>query len=130
MKSTNDYKDAEDPQTSTPRRCPEVDLYINHFLNAVCDTSRRYILEMFMPPNENPDALIERRSGDIARALQLAPATTSEHLSHLTKVGLLISRREGNAVYYRLRNHQLARAFHMLLLALDEEYASAQPDHT
>ena len=127
MTNTDDSNCSE--QQVTPRRRPEVDQYINHFLSAVCDASRRCILEMFIPPDHQPGALVEKRSGDIARALELAPATTSEHLSHLTKVGLLTSRREGTSIYYSLRNHQLAHAFHALVLALDAHYASSQPEH-
>jgi DNA-binding transcriptional ArsR family regulator len=114
-----------------PRRAPEIDAYINEFLSAVCDDSRRYILELLAAPTEEdlrslPDSLPEMRSGDIARTIGLSPATTSEHLRHLTRCGLVTPRRVGNTVYYRLRNYHLVRAFHDLLDALNTDYKTYQ----
>ena len=107
-----------------PRRPPEVDTYVDHFLSLVCDTSRRYILELLSAPDENNDAVLpERRSGDIARAIGLSAATTSEHLRQLAQAGLVTSRREGNIVYYQLRNHLLLKAFQDLLDALDGDFS-------
>ena len=108
-----------------PRRPPEVDKYVDTFLSLVCDTSRRYILELLAIPDEGGDVdTPEKRSGDIARAIGLSAATTSEHLRQLTKHGLVSSRREGNVVYYRLRNHELVKSFHDLVIALDHHYSS------
>lgn len=116
----------KEAQQKMPRRPPEVDLFVDHFLTTVCDTSRRYILELLaIPKDDDDDALLpERRSGDIARAIGLSAATTSEHLRHLANIGLVSSRREGNIVYYRLRNHKLVKAFQDLILALDSDYTS------
>ncbi len=113
------------PEEKTfPRRPPAVDKYVDTFLSLVCDTSRRYILELLAIPGEGDDADIpEKRSGDIARAIGLSAATTSEHLRLLTKHGLISSRREGNIVYYRLLNHKLVKVFQDLVLALDNDYA-------
>lgn len=105
-----------------PRRPSEIDAFVDKFLTTVCDTSRRYILELLALPNEDGNGLPERRSGDIARAIGLSAATTSEHLRHLSRVGLVTSRREGNTVYYQLRNHKLFQAFQDLLDALDSDY--------
>jgi DNA-binding transcriptional ArsR family regulator len=112
-----------------PRRPSEIDAYVDHFLSVVCDTSRRYILELLAIPDDTHPTdqsapLPERRSGDIAKAIGLSAATTSEHLRQLAHIGLLTSRREGNIVYYRLRNHTLMHAFQDLLKALDTDYAS------
>lgn len=106
-----------------PRRPPEIDVFVDRFLFTVCDTSRRYILELLAEPNEK-DASIpnERRSGDIAEELGLSNATTSEHLHHLAALHLVSTRKEGTAVYYRLSNHMLVQAFHDLLHALDRHY--------
>lgn len=117
----------EQASQTHPRRRPELDKYVNQFLSSVCDTSRRYILELLAMPKEGdarrlPDALPEMRSGDIARAIGLSPATTSEHLHHLARTGLVMSRRKGNVVYYRLRNYQLVMAFHELMDALNTDY--------
>lgn len=117
----------EQTSQTHPRRRPELDKYVDEFLSSVCDTSRRYILELLAMPKEGdarvlPDSLPEMRSGDIARAIGLSPATTSEHLQHLARSGLVMSHRKGNMVYYRLRNYQLVMAFHELLDALNTDY--------
>jgi DNA-binding transcriptional ArsR family regulator len=114
-------------QKTSPRRPPEVDKYVDNFLNTVCDTSRRYILELLAEPREGePSYLPERRSGEIAKMIGLSPATTSEHLRQLTKAGLVTPRREGNVVYYCLRNHKLVQAFQTLLEALYSDYSASQ----
>lgn len=113
------------PEEKMPRRPPEIDRFVDNFLSTVCDTSRRYILELLAAPESDDDpTLPEKRSGDIARAIGLSAATTSEHLRHLANAGLVASRREGNTVYYRLRNHTLVKAFQNLLTALDSDYSS------
>ncbi|HEV2472721.1 MAG TPA: ArsR family transcriptional regulator [Chthonomonadales bacterium] len=98
---------------------------INQFLDAACDPSRRSILELLIPPDgeETPTAY-ELRAGEIARQIGLAPSTTSEHLHHLMNLHLVSSRKEGNIVYYCLRNRHLIRAFHELLQALSTHYAT------
>ena len=115
---------SQDPEEERiPRRPAELDRFVDNFLSLVCDTSRRYILELLaVPTDENNTVLPERRSGDIARAIGLSPATTSEHLRQLANAGLVSSRREGNTVYYSLRNQLLVKAFQDLLRALDEDY--------
>ena len=120
----------QEAQSQLPRRPPEVDQYIDRFLTVVCDTSRRYILEMLALPETavpgtqaEPVAPIERSSGEIARTLGLSASTTSEHLRQLAAAGLVLSRREGHTIYYRLSNHLLIHAFRELLLALDQAYA-------
>lgn len=114
-------------ESQVPRRPAEVDLFVDRFLTVVCDTSRRYILEMLVFPDaaapvapEEPIALIERSSGEIARTLGLSTSTTSEHLRQPAAAGLVLSRRQGHTVYYRLSNHLLIHAFRELLLALDQ----------
>ena len=119
---------SQEPSTSgersVPRRPIEIDKYVDTFLSIVCDTSRRYILELLtIPGKDDAIEMPEKRSGDIARAIGLSAATTSEHLRLLAKSSLVTSRREGNVVYYRLRNHALVKAFQDLLAALDDDYA-------
>jgi len=111
-----------------PRRPEEVDKYVDHFLALVCDTSRRYILELLSTSNEAENATLpEKRSGDIARAIGLSAATTSEHLRQLADAGLVASRRDGNIVYYRLQNQLLVKAFHDLLGALHSNFSARPP---
>jgi DNA-binding transcriptional ArsR family regulator len=109
--------------SSIPRRPPELDAFVDQFLSTVCDTSRRYILELLAEPNENdPSVPYERRSGEIAEELGLSSATTSEHLRQLADLHLVTARRQGTAVYYRLSNHMPVQAFLDLLRALDGHY--------
>jgi DNA-binding transcriptional ArsR family regulator len=106
-------------------RAPQVVRYIDRFLDATCDSSRRSILELLIPPDgqDSPDAY-ELRAGEIAIKLGLAPSTTSEHLHQLLKLHLVGTRKEGTMVYYRLCNHHLVLAFHELLEALETHYHS------
>jgi len=111
------------PRSRIPRRPPELDAFVDQFLSTVCDTSRRYILELLAEPNEkDPSVPYERRSGEIAEELGLSSATTSEHLHQLADLHLVTMRKQGTAVYYRLSNHMLVQAFQDLLQALDRHY--------
>ncbi len=101
----------------------EIDRFVDHFLSTMCDHSRRQILELLtLPHADETTSIVELRSGDIAKTLGLSPATVSGHLRQLSNSGLLVSRREGNVIYYRVSNHLLVRAFQELLLVLHKEY--------
>lgn len=117
------WKESSSFQASPRRRSQEVDHFINQFLDAACDESRRAILELLVPPpgQESP-AGYELPAGEIAQQLGLARSTTSEHLHHLLKLHLVSARKEGTMVYYRLHNHHLVQAFHELLRALEIHY--------
>lgn len=118
-------KDASPSRVSSHPRPPQIDRFINQFLDATCDSRRRYILELLVPPEgqDSPDGY-ELRAGEIADRLGLAPSTTSEHLHKLLKLHLVSTRKEGTVVYYRLRNGHLVSAFHELLEALETYYSS------
>ena len=118
-------KNAYLPNANIRYRSPQVVHFINKFLDAACDSSRRSILELLIPPDGqiSPEAY-ELRAGEIASTLGLAPSTTSEHLHRLLKLHLVRTRKEGNIVYYQLRNHHLVLAFHELLQALETHYTS------
>src|SRR5215470_10913862 len=109
--------------TSYRRRSLLVERFINEFLDAACDSSRRAILELLVPPvgQDAPEAY-ELRAGEIAQRVGLSASTTSEHLHHLLRLHLVSARKEGTTVYYRLRNHHLVRAFHELIQALESHY--------
>lgn len=112
-------------RASSYDRIPLIDRSISQFLDAACDSRRRIILELLIPPNgQDSPATYELRSGEIADRLGLAPSTTSEHLHKLLKLRLVSTRKEGTAVYYRLRNAHLVRAFHELLQALETHYST------
>ncbi len=111
------------PHFLVPRRPLEIDASVDQFLSIVCDTSRRHILELLAEPNtKDPSVLNEQRSGEIAKALGLSNAATSEHLHQLADFHLVITRKQGTAVYYRLSNHLLIQAFFDFLRALDRHY--------
>lgn len=118
-------KKAASSSSANIHRPPQIDHYINQFLEAACDSRRRFILELLVPPGEqdSPEKC-ELRAGEIARRLGLAPSTTSEHLHKLLKLHLVSARKEGTVVYYRLRNAHLVRAFHELLHALETHYSA------
>jgi DNA-binding transcriptional ArsR family regulator len=108
------------PRSRFPRRSPELDVFVDRFLSTVCDTSRRYILELLAEPNEtDSSASYELRSGEIAEVLGLSHATTSEHLRQLADFHLVAARRQGTAVYYRLSDHKFVQAFLDFLRVLD-----------
>ena len=54
------------PESRMPRRPSEIDAFVDEFLTTVCDTSRRYILELLAMPDENGNTLQERRSARAA----------------------------------------------------------------
>jgi DNA-binding transcriptional ArsR family regulator len=105
-----------------PARSPQIEQFIDNFLSAVCDSSRRHILECLTPLDEEPTSPHERSVGEIARRLDLADSTISEHLKQLSIMHLLTSRREGKKTYYRLRNLELVQAFQDLILSLEAHY--------
>jgi DNA-binding transcriptional ArsR family regulator len=111
------------PHASTTRRPPEQDAFVDYFLSTVSDPSRRSILELLAEPSaKDPSLLHERRSGEIAQELGLSNATISEHLHQLADLHLVLTRKQGTAVYYRLSNHLLVQAFLDLLADLDHQY--------
>jgi DNA-binding transcriptional ArsR family regulator len=116
-------KDTPSSRPHLHRRPLQVDRFINQFLDAACDDSRRAILELLVPPmgQDSPDGY-ELRAGEIAQQLGLAQSTTSEHLHQLLNLHLVSARREGTVIYYRLSNHNLVQAFHELLRALETHY--------
>lgn len=109
------------PEEETSRS-EEIDHFIDQFLNVVCDTSRRHILAYLSASSEQASSLVERSVGEIAQHLNLALSTTSEHLKQLLQMHLLSTRREGKKTYYRLRNQELVRVFHDLIVSLEAHY--------
>lgn len=105
-----------------PNRPNEVEKFIDHFLTTVCDNSRRHILECLSDPPKALPQPAERSVGEIAQHIGLATSTTSEHLKELLLLGLLVARREGKKVYYRLRNRELVQTFHDMITALEDHY--------
>lgn len=50
----------------------------------------------------------ERPVGDLLKTIGVEPANLSQHLSVLRNRGLVLTRKEGNQVFYRLRDTMLA----------------------
>ncbi|HKF36731.1 MAG TPA: hypothetical protein VKB35_07490 [Ktedonobacteraceae bacterium] len=115
--------DIPSSSTNPYRRSLLVERFINEFLDAACESSRRSILELLVPPvgQDSPEAY-ELRAGEIAQRVGLSASTTSEHLHYLLRLHLVSARKEGTTVYYRLHNHHLVRAFHELIQALKTHY--------
>lgn len=60
----------------------------------------------------------ERSVGDLADALGLAQSVVSQHLSLLRRDGLVAGRREGQSIYYAIRDERV----HALMARLFELY--------
>ena len=52
----------------------------------------------------------EKSVNELAERLGLKQSNTSQHLSILRRAGVVITRREGNTVYYDLANHRIGEA--------------------
>lgn len=63
----------------------------------------------------------ELSAGDLGERLGLTPATMSQHLTMMKERHILVSRKEGNAVYYRIANPRLLEAFDLLRDILFEQ---------
>ncbi len=50
--------------------------------------------------------------GDVAKILGERQAVTSQHLNTMRDKGILISRREGSRVYYRIQNSSAVKLLH------------------
>lgn len=50
----------------------------------------------------------ERSVGQLAGLIALSPTTLSQHLARMRDLGLVATRREGQAVYYRLASPEVA----------------------
>ena len=56
----------------------------------------------------------EMNAGELGERLGLAPANLSQHLTMMRERHILVSRKEGNMVYYRIANLRLLEAFDLL----------------
>ena len=63
----------------------------------------------------------EMSAGELGERLGLAPANLSQHLTMMRERHVLVSRKEGNMVYYRIANPKLLEAFDMLREILFEQ---------
>ncbi len=63
----------------------------------------------------------EMSAGELGERLGLAPANLSQHLTMMRERHVLVSRKEGNVVYYRIANPKLLQACDMLREILFEQ---------
>ena len=63
----------------------------------------------------------EMSAGELGQRLELTPANLSQHLAMMRGRHILISRKEGNVVYYRIANPRLLEAFDLLREILFEQ---------
>ncbi len=63
----------------------------------------------------------EMSAGELVGRLGLAPSNLSQHLTMMRERHILISRKEGNVVYYRIANPRLIEAFDLLREILFEQ---------
>ena len=63
----------------------------------------------------------EMSAGELVKRLGLAPANLSQHLTMMRERHIVVSRKEGNMVYYRVANPRLLQAFDMLREILFEQ---------
>lgn len=63
----------------------------------------------------------EMSVGELADKLYMATANLSQHLAMMKERRILVSRKEGNVVYYRIVNPKLIQAFDMLREILFEQ---------
>lgn len=110
------------PARNIPVRSITVEQFIDQFLSAVCDSRRRHILASLTASADQEPSPTERSVGEIAAHLGLAMSTISEHLKQVLQMHLLLARKEGKKTLYRLRNRELVRAFHDLIVSLEEHY--------
>jgi ArsR family transcriptional regulator len=64
----------------------------------------------------------EVSAGKLGHRLGMSPANLSQHLSMMKERRILVSRKEANAVYYRVSNPRLLEAFDILREILLEQF--------
>ena len=63
----------------------------------------------------------EMSVGELGERLGMAKANLSQHLAMMRERHVLVSRKEGNVVYYRIANRRLLEAFDLLRDILFEQ---------
>ena len=63
----------------------------------------------------------EMSAGELGGRLGLTPANLSQHLTMMKERHILVSRKEGNVVYYQIANSRLLEAFDLLREILFEQ---------
>ncbi|MDI6808340.1 MAG: metalloregulator ArsR/SmtB family transcription factor [Candidatus Eisenbacteria bacterium] len=61
--------------------------------------------------------------GDIAKKMSISKANVSQHLSLMKKAGILVSRRHGVNIYYRISNPKVIKACDLMREVLVEHHS-------
>ena len=80
-------------------------------LKLLADTTRLRLLHVLTAG--------EQSVADLAEAVEAAPAAVSQHLAKLRLGGLVLTRREGNRVFYSLINEHVGKLVREALLQAD-----------
>lgn len=86
--------------------------------NALSNGTRLEMLEMLAQQERSVDAL--------GRALGLSVANASQHLKQLRHAGLVLARKEGQFVYYRVASDDVMRLFGALMLVGEKQLAEVE----
>ena len=86
--------------------------------NAMSNGTRLEMLEMLAQQERSVDAL--------GRALGLSVANASQHLKQLRHAGLVLARKEGQFVYYRVASDDVMRLFGALMLVGEKQLAEVE----
>lgn len=68
----------------------------------------------------------ERSVSELAEALGLKQSNTSQHLAILRKIGVLLPRKDGTMVYYKLAHPKIAEACDLVHEVVAEQLRSGQ----
>ncbi len=68
----------------------------------------------------------ERTVSELAAELEIAQATTSQHLAVMRKTGVVETRKEGNFVFYRLADPKISEACAVMSRAIVDLLVSQQ----
>ncbi|MFC2002066.1 ArsR/SmtB family transcription factor [Chloroflexota bacterium] len=63
----------------------------------------------------------EKSVNELAEVLELKQSNTSQHLAVLRKTGIIVPRRQGSTVYYRLANPKIADACDLVREVIAEQ---------
>lgn len=62
----------------------------------------------------------ELSAGDLAKRLEISKSNLSQHLSIMKDKGMLVERKEGLNVYYKITNKKVTKAFNLMRELLAE----------
>jgi DNA-binding transcriptional ArsR family regulator len=88
------------------------------FCKSLSDPKRLYIIQQLRRG--------ERTVNELAGMLGLKQSNTSQHLAILRRIGVVITRKEGNMVYYRLAHPRIAEACDLVHEVIAEQLQSGQ----